>query len=144
MIRRPPISTRTDTLFPYTTLFRSEELPVVRRRTVDRRAIGIAHARGEILEHARIVEIPFEVEPAGIFVGVAVLEVIHQRDDVIIRRIVDARGAELDLRQLARQIDRQRAAVALRRSEEHTSDLPSLMRSSFPVFCLNKKLKQCT
>src|SRR3546814_11445008 len=109
MIRRPPRSTRTDTLFPYTTLFRSvgdriigerqriarpgcgEELPVVRRRTVDRRAIGIAHARGEILEHARIVEIPFEVEPAGIFVGVAVLEVIHQRDDVIISRIVYAR-----------------------------------------------------
>src|SRR3546814_7695744 len=38
--------------------------------------------------------------------------------DVIIRRIVDARGAELDLRQLARQIDRQRAAVALRESGE--------------------------
>src|SRR3546814_20644560 len=38
--------------------------------------------------------------------------------DVIIRRIVDARGAELDLRQLARQIDRQRAAVAMRESGE--------------------------
>src|SRR3546814_9013888 len=74
MIRRPPRSTRTDTLFPYTTLFRS------RRRAVcaDRR------------EPARIV-----------------------RDD----------------QSLARR----------KRSEEHTSELQSLMRISYAVFCLKKK-----
>src|SRR3546814_5615116 len=80
MIRRPPGSTRTHTLFPYTTLFRSP-----RRRF----------------------------------------------------RRPDRRGA---LR-LCRADRRDRAAVAdpRRRSEEHTSELQSLMRNSYAVFCLKKK-----
>src|SRR3546814_10461655 len=80
MIRRPPRSTRTDTLFPYTTLFRS------RRHRAQRFATG---EPGE-----RVVAI---VEPAG-----------------------------------KRRFRRQR-------SEEHTSELQSLMRISYAVFCLKKK-----
>src|SRR3546814_11684518 len=88
MIRRPPISTRTDTLFPYTTLFRS------------------AAAR------------------AGVRRGVAVAA---DDPDVLDGKAEGFRG---DLRER-----RVRAA----RSEEHTSELQSLMRNSYAVFCLKKK-----
>src|SRR3546814_8517280 len=85
MIRRPPRSTRTDTLFPYTTLFRSARLEP---------AIGV---------HPELIrpQVPL-CEP-------------HQRDHL---RLV--------------------------RSEEHTSELQSLMRISYAVFCLKKKNKQQT
>src|SRR3546814_19663423 len=73
MIRRSPRSTRTDTLFPYTTLFRSGREP-------------------------------------------------HQ------------------LRDLLEQWPRRREARARQRSEEHTSELQSLMRISYAVFCLKKKI----
>src|SRR3546814_12262820 len=93
MIRRPPRSTRTDTLFPYTTLFRSRE-PL---------KFGIEH---ETLRHRGKRYAPI---PAG-------------------------------------SIRAQRAAVRVRlyrahkqRSEEHTSELQSLMRISYAVFCLKKK-----
>src|SRR3546814_19675223 len=89
MIRRPPRSTRTDTLFPYTTLFRSARLDL---RDRQHRGIGDGHlARDEGLERG---------------------------DD------------------LARDGDRIDAIV---RSEEHTSELQSLMRISYAVFCLKKK-----
>src|SRR3546814_5395710 len=77
MIRRPPRSTRTDTLFPYTTLFRS---PVARRPV-----------------------------PLRVLLG-------HRRDEAVRR-------------------------VGSLRSEEHTSELQSLMRISYAVFCLKKKKK---
>src|SRR3546814_12129538 len=70
MIRRPPISTRTDTLFPYTTLFRSGLLPTIRRRWSSAASI---------------------------------------------------------------------LPMVMGRSEEHTSELQSLMRNSYDVFCLKKK-----
>src|SRR3546814_10025302 len=83
MIRRPPRSTRTDTLFPYTTLFRSQ----------------LDHQLGQALEAAD-----------GPLDGLAA-------------------GLELGLGQA-------------RRSEEHTSELQSLMRISYAVFCLKKKKKK--
>src|SRR3546814_6768771 len=87
MIRRPPRSTRTDTLFPYTTLFRS-------------------------LIEARLL--------AG-------------QSDADVRALFDAARRE-DYEEIAR--------VARRlRSEEHTSELQSLMRISYAVFCLKKKKK---
>src|SRR3546814_2490310 len=85
MIRRPPRSTRTDTLFPYTTLFRSSSVAGGRRisRSVTRRgplsiAVPFGGGRAMLLEHGR--------------------------------------------------------------SEEHTSELQSLMRISYAVFCLKKKI----
>src|SRR3546814_7386914 len=98
MIRRPPRSTRTDTLFPYTTLFRSGlHLPALER----------ALAGGASAVHALTVP---SGESAKSMAGLADL---------------------LD-RMLALGIDR-------RRSEEHTSELQSLMRISYAVFCLKKK-----
>src|SRR3546814_5519829 len=87
MIRRPPRSTRTDTLFPYTTLFRSQH----RQRLRLPRRLPRPHRLGG--------------------------------DDA-----PPARG-------------RARAAARDRRSEEHTSELQSLMRISYAVFCLKKKTK---
>src|SRR3546814_6866894 len=101
MIRRPPISTRTYTLFPYTTLFRS-------RRT---RAC---------LARPRRVPAPRAAAPSrrGRHAG--------NRDD----RRIGARQRPLQAR------DRRAAGT---RSEEHTSELQSLMRTSYAVFCLKKK-----
>src|SRR3546814_1705152 len=92
MIRRPPRSTRTDTLFPYTTLFRSNP---------DARNTQIFGARRRIV----IVDI------------VAVVEQVQNVD------------AQPEARFLAQEFER---------SEEHTSELQSLMRISYAVFCLKK------
>src|SRR3546814_14226480 len=96
MIRRPPRSTRTDTLFPYTTLFRSGHAD---------------HADG--------------AEPAG-------RERRRRRADADQE---DPRARSGDCRPAGQGIPQARG----RRSEEHTSELQSLMRISYAVFCLKKK-----
>src|SRR3546814_6997264 len=98
MIRRPPRSTRTDTLFPYTTLFRSS----ISRSSFD---WGVK-VPGDERRHVRLGRCP------------------HQLPDRY---------------RLSR---RNRSVQALLRSEEHTSELQSLMRISYAVFCLKKKTKQ--
>src|SRR3546814_9556038 len=85
MIRRPPRSTRTDTLFPYTTLFRSHEAGLAKAQ----HAAYLRTARGE----------GWLASQAEIFL------------------------------------------MSAGRSEEHTSELQSLMRISYAVFCLKKKKK---
>src|SRR3546814_3443654 len=95
MIRRPPRSTRTDTLFPYTTLFRS------RRDRGHRRPGREAGARNRCADRN-----------------------LAARQDRALR-------ARRELGPCAR-----RRGV---RSEEHTSELQSLMRISYAVFCLKKK-----
>src|SRR3546814_9564725 len=105
MIRRPPRSTRTDTLFPYTTLFRSGFREPVRQLLI---AMALRAVADEI-------EVPLM---HLVQVGEAALGKGTQQ--------VEGRG---------------RLVVALR-SEEHTSELQSLMRISYAVFCLKKKQKQ--
>src|SRR3546814_3487041 len=102
MIRRPPISTRTDTLFPYTTLFRSPS------RT------GTSDGQGQVRGESRI-------EGRGDGVGP-------------LAQPPAAPGGAARARYLCGRIRRRR-----RRSEEHTSELQSLMRISYAVFCLKKK-----
>src|SRR3546814_1750569 len=87
MIRRPPRSTRTDTLFPYTTLFRSRPIRI-----------------STVLEDHVEIRLPEHREAA------------YRR--------------------------RSRHRHQRRRSEEHTSELQSLMRISYAVFCLKKKKKK--
>src|SRR3546814_4668228 len=103
MIRRPPRSTRTDTLFPYTTLFRSRRANCRRREP-----LGDVGAVADILEHHADggVGIVQQRAQAGLDIGFEI-----------------ASGA---------------------RSEEHTSELQSLMRISYAVFCLKKKKQQKT
>src|SRR3546814_1655748 len=99
MIRRPPRSTRTDTLFPYTTLFRSD-LALCRLVEVGFRRLG------------------YRVSTAGSgAVGIERLQPGHDVDVVALDHHMDG----------------------LNRSEEHTSELQSLMRISYAVFCLKKK-----
>src|SRR3546814_3651955 len=86
MIRRPPRSTRTDTLFPYTTLFRSTALP--------------GDADGGMIQRRKTA-------PAALWYK-----------------------------------SRLRKCAQDSRSEEHTSELQSLMRISYAVFCLKKKTKK--
>src|SRR3546814_2390237 len=109
MIRRPPASTRTDTLFPSTTLFRS-------RRAQG--GAGCALRRELIARFAKQhhINIP------------RVLPIDAQRG-----------GAEYFLAMgAARVVAHNRQAAP--RSEEHTSELQSLMRNSYAVFCLKKKI----
>src|SRR3546814_1272147 len=97
MIRRPPRSTRTDTLFPYTTLFRSGSLA----RSISTDDDTVATASFKLTPDTRVIdEDGRDVEPGSGTAG--------------------------------------RLAV---RSEEHTSELQSLMRISYAVFCLKKKNK---
>src|SRR3546814_3587739 len=109
MIRRQPRSTRTDTLFPYTTLFRSLRCAEggndgVWVRSVRRRA---AAKRGVFL-HRRLVE-------------------VGQRG-VAVRSLGGNRAGEMRSTRFLRN-----------RSEEHTSELQSLMPISYAVLCLKKK-----
>src|SRR3546814_10209757 len=114
MIRRPPRSTRTDTLFPYTTLFRSTDLL---RQTVAEILSGIepsifeqyrANPEHFISEAARLIK----EQKAGHLIEQLVYDPIDERYD---------------------------ADIFTARSEEHTSELQSLMRISYAVFCLKKK-----
>src|SRR3546814_7271946 len=109
MIRRPPRSTRTDTLCPYATLFRAAVL------------VAVAHALRRQVDQ-RPVEVVAEGGPQ-----VARIGGLRSRPQLV------------PLRQVDRQPLRERHAGALRRSEEHTSELQSLMRISYAVFCLKKK-----
>src|SRR3546814_2809477 len=119
MLRRPPRSTRTATLFPYTTLFRSEGQP---RRVAVSRALVAGH------REAGVVGIGDEVH-ARIGGGVA----LDDRQGVVARIVVD----DANLRHAARGAQPRQAVVD--RSEEHTSELQSLMRISYAVFCLKTK-----
>src|SRR3546814_2499744 len=95
MIRRPPRSTRTDTLFPYTTLFRSDDL-------------------------------------AGV-----------SGDDAANQLDLARRGVDLDVHDDG-GIGLDVLVLGEPRSEEHTSELQSLMRISYAVFCLKKKQTKTT
>src|SRR3546814_7175277 len=128
MIRRPPRSTRTDTLFPYTTLFRSRLLLAVGARRhgaesdqADGRARGAASGgRGEGCGLAALLHGRGVAQPQG---------PRHARD----RR--DDRGRAPDGHGNLHDAGDAHEG----RSEEHTSELQSLMRISYAVFCLKKK-----
>src|SRR3546814_8196636 len=113
MIRRPPRSTRTDTLFPYTTLFRSQ------LGDDGRDPVEMAGTRGAAIIGAQLGDFDAAAVPRG----------IHDRD---VGR-PQQRYLFLDQQRRVARL------VAWIRSEEHTSELQSLMRISYAVFCLKKK-----
>src|SRR3546814_9400657 len=109
MIRRPPRSTRTDTLFPDPTLFRS-----------DRDAGGAdLRVRADLRAH----------------------DLLPAHEHVVGRRLEHARA---DLHRRAGGDHARWFAVGHVRSEEHTSELQSLMRISYAVFCLKKQINTHT
>src|SRR3546814_9761378 len=123
MIRRPPTSTRTDTLFPYTTLFRSVVAP---RTCLNGGQLCIAE-RADDREHA--ARGPRQQQHVRAPGGAC-----HQRGCSEYARADD--NADRDRDDIADTKGRTRL-----RSEEHTSELQSLMRISYAVLCLKKKKK---
>src|SRR3546814_7949553 len=122
MIRRPPRSTRTDTLFPYTTLFRSDRL----------------QARGP---GRAVVEVA-QVQPAAVIVAGRVRMPAGDRAVAPVA-VSGARPGQHDgVASVREQLQPRRLAMCeimhRTRSEEHTSELQSLMRISYAVFCLKK------
>src|SRR3546814_5767505 len=146
MIRRPPRSTRTDTLFPYTSLFRSgadhpDPLDRARRGdagSLDHRVRGLRQPR----------------QPAGRVPVIAAPRVGRQAPPDVRHRVTEVRTvfkaagfacvllavgpAALAAGPTAEQRTPEERARIEARSEEHTSELQSLMRTSAAVFCLQK------
>src|SRR3546814_10272190 len=146
MIRRPPRSTRTDTLFPYTTLFRSGQADLYAAfRGLFRRDQGRA-VRGDDDRLSGDRQPAVEIRRAGpLWQGKARAAALPVRDPGAVRgrrqlRLFrdGAAGAQIPAR-LPGQYRRGDAGGAALRSEEHTSELQSLMRISYAVFCLKKK-----
>src|SRR3546814_6355945 len=119
MIRRPPRSSRTDTLFPYTTLFRScPGRMACRRASVRRIGRGIGGC-------------PFAPGATG---NVATEDVVWMFEGMGV-----ATGIDLDRLLACARLVAELPGGQVGRSEEHTSELQSLMRISYAVFCLKKK-----
>src|SRR3546814_2498935 len=135
MIRRPPRSTRTDTLFPYTTLFRSldqrQDLRLQDLRC-DGANVLVSNAAvptdDEGLRHT--VDTPVNRDPA-IQIGAGACVRISQ----VIQPLGGVRGPV----PVVETMDRDDVIRLELRSEEHTSELQSLMRISYAVFCLQTK-----
>src|SRR3546814_6325054 len=118
MIRRPPRSTRTDTLFPYTTLFRSDTASTLSSASKVLRML----LQSLVLTAGALLVIEGKATGGVIFAS----------------SIPGSRA----LAPVEQAIGNWRGLVAARqswRSEEHTSELQSLMRISYAVFCLKKK-----
>src|SRR3546814_2120900 len=131
MIRRPPRSTRTDTLFPYTTLFRSAAIEQHAFIAVDVGDLALgAGGRGE----TRVVG-----EIAGF--GVKLTDVDYRRPDGAIENGECDGLAGIRIGECSGLFAGGHKGT---RSEEHTSELQSLMRISYAVFCLKKKKRQVT
>src|SRR3546814_4143058 len=146
MIRRPPRSTRTDTLFPYTTLFRScpEGSPSradarrCRRRVRRHRHLAALCAEGKLHRAAP----PRSGSAAHLRRAELDLLVADVDRYGQIRACRDARaqpGRGWFVRAPGAGFAPPRRKPVERRSEEHTSELQSLMRISYAVFCLKKK-----
>src|SRR3546814_4146753 len=123
MIRRPPRSTRTDTLFPYTTLFRS--VPPHHKVMIDD---FLVIAKWINLSVGTVLSVPglyVSAEPTGVpsrvtarvFVACLAINFKPKSKNIVLPDPPSSNG----------------------RSEEHTSELQSLMRISYAVFCLKKK-----
>src|SRR3546814_9652332 len=107
MIRPPPRSTRTDTLFPYTTLFRSS-----------REITGFSNP---LVKRVRSLREKKHRKREGLFLAEGLRILTEAREEGVLPEMLFHAGEA--------------------RSEEHTSELQSLMRISYAVFCLQKKTK---
>src|SRR3546814_6920925 len=123
MIRRPPRSTRTDPLFPYTTLFRSGDIAVLQQHVGDL----VADPADRVQRDARILEDHRHLAAAD------VAQHGFRRGQQV--EAAETGGAG---RHPPGRIEDAHHGI---RSEEHTSELQSLMRISYAVFCLKKTKK---
>src|SRR3546814_4689208 len=130
MYRRPPSAKRTDTLLPYTTLFRSG--PVAERcRAVHEVGVGVA------VDVRQVGRCHPHLAP-----HLAVLK--RGRQSVLLHVVEEVAhgllGEIVEIGHLLETVEQiRRVKIGPVRSEEHTSELQSLMRISYAVFCLKKK-----
>src|SRR3546814_6611528 len=113
MIRRPPRATRNDTLFPYTTRFRSIE---------SGRSATAATRLAAVID-------PF---------------ILRRTKDTVAKDLPPKQFSTVSCTLTSEQARIYRSAVADARSEAHTSELQSLMRISYAVFCLNNQITNTT
>src|SRR3546814_7071643 len=165
MIRRPPRSTSTYTLCPYTTLCRSLPIsdPLVVRP--HHRVAGLAaerlgerrhvRRRADRAELRRCVRIGVEPHQLRLVADVAAPDPRPAQEEALVAaQAVDHRVGLAAVGRLQRVVGEAQAAqvadvlaqgqLAVDRSEEHTSELQSLMRTSYAVFCLKKKNQSTT
>src|SRR3546814_1577280 len=127
MIRRPPRSTRTDTLFPYTTLFRSQ--------VADLDYLAVTTLPPQKGRKKRLMDTLAE----AIHEDLALIEALNQ-----LEAIEDEERSSLSIPKAKphaqEEAAREYAVLPYEeRSEEHTSEIQSLMRISYAVFCLKKQ-----
>src|SRR3546814_10905166 len=117
MVRHPPRSTRTDTLFPYTSLVRS----LIRNNRMQGPGFGVfvdGAADVQVIGNDIVGEVDIRSQDRG--------NGIH---------LFAVKGASI----VGNHVRNSRDGIYIDRSEEHTSELQSLMRNSYAVFCLKKK-----
>src|SRR3546814_7006083 len=131
MIRRPPRSTRTDTLFLYTTLCRSVSPVAILTQDLHFYPTGWrteSHSLNSLLRYIAFIVISQELQPPEVPMSAV------PDEDPCPRAAAGPPSLELAfLQSVFAELS------GLRRSEEHTSELQSLMRISYAVFCLKKK-----
>src|SRR3546814_10280677 len=136
MLQQPPRDTRSDSLCPYTTLFRSQlEVDLVRVLVGVTDEVGGDAGLGVLLEGDVVVAAP----------AIGGLERGGERkvlgEDQVEEECTELAGVELLLARADRGLVDLDRRLLVGRSEEHTSELQSLMRISYAVFCLKKKNK---
>src|SRR3546814_8128827 len=124
MLRRPPISTRTDPLFPYTTLLRSRD-----------RYGCLNHYRRSTCDNNRTVA--RQVIERRALTGLQDKRVSADAVALAVRAYVEQTNRQNQERRVQTEVDRQ--ALEKTRSDEHTSELQPIMRNSKSVFLLKKK-----
>src|SRR3546814_2633315 len=136
MIRRPPRSTRTDTRFPYTTLFRSDGFLYI----AEQNRVLVYPAAEFFYESPDVAA--FEVVPQGKLVPVEEESYNHTARVCKIgpdNKLYISLGQPFNV-----PAPDKMELYTQHRSEEHTSELQSLMRTSYAVFCLQKQKTQNT
>src|SRR3546814_10613812 len=147
MVRRPPRSTRTDTPFPYTTLFRSVEFGVEimdhrRLQLVERDAAGAHHLGGMFVVDQRGQQM-FERRIFMVTLRRGLQRIVQGLFEAFRKGRHGLSPCRTSRGETSPRAQGGDAAAGLQgksgRSEEHTSELQSLMRISYAVFCLKKK-----
>src|SRR3546814_7378157 len=140
MLPRPPRSTRTDTLFPYTTLFRSranlirQAFKFLGERYGWGHSYGTRDCSGFVSEIYRSFGVQLPRNTSAQSVSPALNRLAFDAGDSRDKRMEAASGLQVgDLVYIPGHV--------MMRSEEHTSELQSLMRISYAVFCVKKKKK---
>src|SRR3546814_5999105 len=147
MIRRPPRSTRTDTLFPYTTLFRSGFRAYSRQSLLRINIVTqFSYCMETIIQagnkRLRIASVPIETNKktreSRLFKNI--WQHMFKSGQAIMRSFVMFKPHVIFV--TLGTIFLILGLIPFVRSEEHTSELQSLMRISYAVFCLKKKIKK--